>query len=314
MHVNPKIMRDLPRFTQEWLNAPLCVSRGLQMTATSVFSGRLNIESLRDEFGRTERAEMEAIAAEAKIDADAKRASRSRGTILETVEDIAVIQVYGALTRTWGIGPYSGATGYDGILMQLEDAIRNPDINGIWMDFDSGGGTINGLFDLADMIHAMRSRSGEFNDKPIWGMAADYAFSAAYLLLSSCDKCFVPPTGGVGSAGTITMHVSYRRANEDEGIDVNVLRYPELKAKATEFEDLDDETRDHIMGQLVDITGMMHDRIARNMSISKSRVAQTKGLDYMGRHAKAIGFVTDCLPEAVVWEDFKRIVARRRKR
>lgn len=298
--------RNLPRLMDTWLNAPLCCTERYVEIAAAVFRGRMNIDSVRSDAVDLGRPELEAIANGAKIEADAKRAQYLAGTCLEAVDDIAVIQVYGALTRCWGVGPYSGATGYDGILMQLEDAIANPQINGIWLDVDSGGGTVNGLFDLVDMIYSFRQSNG--GPKPIWGMAADYAYSAAYALLSACDKCFVGPTGGVGSVGTITMHTSYKRQDEEAGVDVTVLRYPPLKATATEFEDLDDKTREHIMGQLMTITGIFQDKVARNMGIPKSAVAGTQGLDYMGADAKAIGFVTDVLPEPIVWENFRQLV------
>lgn len=301
--------RDLPRLMEAFLNSPLCCTARYAEIAAGVFSGRINIESLRTDGEIIGRAEMEAIVNGAKIDADAKRAQEVAGTIIEAVDDIAVIQVYGALTRCWGIGPYSGATGYDGILMQLEDALGNQNIKGIWLDVDSGGGTINGLFALVDTIFSFRESNG--GPKPIWGMAADYAYSAAYALLSACDQCFVGPTGGVGSVGTITMHTSYKKQNEEAGINVNVLRDPPLKAKATEYEDLDTDTEAHIMAQLAAITSIFQDKVARNMGIAKSAVAGTQGLDYMGLDAKAIGFVTDVLPEPIVWENFKQLVESR---
>src|SRR3546814_16987759 len=38
---------------------------------------------------------------------------------------IAILPVQGTLRRTWGIGPYSGATGYDGLWTQLMHAAEN---------------------------------------------------------------------------------------------------------------------------------------------------------------------------------------------
>lgn len=313
--------RDLPLLMNCWLNSPLCCSDSYGLTAAAVFSGRLDIKSVQTEFGKIEREELEAIASRAKHDADekreaprsdAKRAEWKRGGNIMAVDNIAVIQVYGALTRTWGVGPYSGSTGYDGIRLQLEEAIRDDDIKGIWFDIDSGGGTVNGLFDLADTIFLARSTNKDrINDKPIWSMAADYAYSAAYLIGTSGDRFYCPESGGCASIGTITMHTSYKRMLEDDGIDVNVLRYPENKFRATEFETLDQQTRDHIMAQLKQLTGAFQDRVARNLKLKKSVVADTKGLDYTGLQAKAIGLVTDALPESIVWENFRRLVAKR---
>ena len=301
--------RDLPRLASQLLNTPLAIHRDRAQVLAAVFSGRLNIDGFIQEHQRLDRADFERVAFEARMEADAKRAERKSGSIVEAVGNIAVIQVWGTLTRTWGVGPYSDTTGYDGILMQLEEALNDPEIKGIWLDIDSGGGSVNGLFDLVDVIYAARARNG--GPKPIWAMAADYAFSAAYAIGSAADKFMVPPTGGVGSVGVITMHTSFREALENEGIKVTVMREPELKAKATNFEDLDAETEEHIRGQLREVCAIFQDKVARNMGLSRKAVADTKGLDYMGATAKAVGFVSDVLPEPLAWEKFKRHIAAR---
>ncbi|WP_196302053.1 S49 family peptidase, partial [Ralstonia solanacearum] len=43
--------------------------------------------------------------------------------------------------------------------------------------------------------------------KPVWAVANDMAFSAAYALASAASRLFVSRTGGVGSIGVIAMHV-----------------------------------------------------------------------------------------------------------
>lgn len=298
----------LPLLMQNLLNTPLCVAPSYAAMMVAALNGRLDISSLQIDDRQMGREEMEALAARGRVDADAKRADRKSGTIIDRVGNVAVIQVWGTLTRTWGVGPYSGSTGYDGILMQLEDAIKDEDIKGIWLDIDSGGGTVNGLFDLVDTIFSFRSRNG--GPKPIYAMCADYAYSAAFAIGTAADKLFVPPTGGAGSVGVITLHASYKEALENEGIKVTVIREPEDKAKGTEFEDLDAETESQIRAQCKEIADIFQDKVARNMGISKASVAATKGLDYMGRHAKAIGFVSDVLPEPLAWAKLQRRISR----
>lgn len=307
--------RDLPLLKACWLNAPLACTDDYAITAAAVFSGRLDIRSLITQHGIIEKEEMAAIAIDARMRADAKRAKWMEGTNLEVAGNIAVIRIYGALTRSWGIGPYSGSTGYDGIRIQLEDALKNDEIDGIWLDINSGGGTVDGMYDLADLIFMARSthpRDQRINAKPIWAMAADYAYSAAYLLGTCADRFYCPELGGCLSIGTVTMHTSYKRMLQEEGIDVSVLRWPEDKFKPNSMELLDDDTRKHIMVQLQAHGEAFQQRVARNMKASKSAVAETKGRDYTGSQAKAIGLVTDALPETIVWEMFRRHVAKQR--
>jgi len=72
----------------------------------------------------------------------------------------------------------------------LEMARDDSAVDALLLDIDSPGGESSGVF-----------------DKPVWAVANDMAFSAAYALASAADKLFVSRTGGVGSIGVIAMHV-----------------------------------------------------------------------------------------------------------
>jgi ClpP class serine protease len=41
----------------------------------------------------------------------------------------------------------------------------------------------------------------------VWAIAADSAFSAAYVLASPASRVYVTQTGGVGSIGVFALHV-----------------------------------------------------------------------------------------------------------
>lgn len=304
--------RYLPHVLQTFLNTPVALHDNASQMLVAALSGRLNISSLAGAFGHMERERLEELAASGRSAADAKKArkkakvgsvasmAKSDGdSFLRVQDDVAYIEISGTLTRRWGVGSYSGTTGYDGILTQLSDAVNDDSIKAIWFDIDSPGGTVNGLFDLADTIYSVRDA------KPIHAMAADYAYSAAYLLGSSAGWFGVNESGGVGSVGVMTHHASFKEAHEKEGIKVTVLREPELKATGTRFEDLDEETEAHIREQLRALTSMFQARVARNMNIDISAVAATKGRDYMGITAKAVGFVSEVLPEPIAWEKLR---------
>src|SRR3546814_3764527 len=85
------------------------------------------------------------------------------------------------------LGPYSGATGYDGLWTQLMHAAENDEVKAIFMPHNSGGGAVDGLEELAEAIYA---NSARFGGKPIWAMLADHSHSASYWLASAADKVF----------------------------------------------------------------------------------------------------------------------------
>jgi ClpP class serine protease len=73
----------------------------------------------------------------------------------------------------------SGLVSYSMIEQQLALALRAPEVKGILFDIDSEGGEVKGMVDAADLIFQSRGQ------KPIWAIADDWAFSAAYGLASA---------------------------------------------------------------------------------------------------------------------------------
>lgn len=308
----------LPFVLQQLCNRPLAVSDDHGRMIVAALAGRLNISAYEDRFTRLDAHEMARIAAGGRATADAQREAKAPTTTVkagdnytafERVGGIAIIRVWGTLTRNWGVGPYSGSTGYDGIQIQLLDAMQDPDVKAIWLDINSGGGAVDGCFDLVDMIWSLNEKNG---GKPIWAMSADYAFSAAYALASACDKVFVSRAGAVGSIGCITLHADMTKMLEDEGIKVKVIRSSQSprKAEGNPYEGLSEEALAHIQEQLDECGDIFIEKVARNMALSKKAVSETLGLDYMGARAKTIGLVSDVLSEQEAWAKLERKIAR----
>ena len=127
--------------------------------------------------------------------------------------NIAVISVSGTLVRrAAAVDAASGLTSYTAISAQLAQAVRDPAINAILLDIDSPGGEAGGAFDLADQIMAARQI------KPIWAVANDDAFSAAYAIASAASRVYITRTGGVGSVGVIALHVDQSQRDAMSGL------------------------------------------------------------------------------------------------
>ena len=306
----------LPFVLGSLLNTPLAVSDAHAQMLVSALSGRLDIRSLETETQRMDARGMRDLAALGRTRADTSRPDAAmhgedapwNGKCYPQVGGIAIIQIWGTLTRNWGVGPYSGSTGYDGIETQLLAAMGDNSVRAIWLSINSGGGTVDGLFDLQQLIWSCNAKNG---GKLIWAMASDYAYSAAYALAVAADKVFVPRTGGVGSVGVITLWADIRGALANEGIDVKIIRSGSKKALGMGgLEALPDEELARIQGQCDDIRAIFVERVAEYMGIAKSVVSQTEGLDYMGQQARAIGFVSDALSEQGAWAKLERKLAR----
>ena len=131
---------------------------------------------------------------------------------LVTPDGIAVISVSGTLVKkaSW-LDAVSGMQSYESIRADFQDAVRDPRIQGILLDVDSPGGEVGGLFDLADEIYNARAQ------KPVYAIADDDAYSAAYAIASSAERLFVTRTGGVGSVGVIALHMDQSGFDEKAG-------------------------------------------------------------------------------------------------
>jgi ClpP class serine protease len=116
--------------------------------------------------------------------------------------DVAIIPIHGLLTkRSELFDSFFGTTSYEEIHELISSAIEDASVRSILLEIDSPGGEVSGLFDLVDFIYESREL------KPIYAIANDHAFSAAYGIASAASKIFVNRTSGVGSIGVIATHV-----------------------------------------------------------------------------------------------------------
>ena len=137
-----------------------------------------------------------------------------------------------------------GLQSYEMIRADFQDAVADPRIQGILLDVDSPGGEVGGLFDLADEIFAARA------EKPIYAIANDDAFSAAYALASSAERLFVTSTGGVGSVGVIAIHVDQSSFDEKVGRKYTAVFAGAKKNDFNPHEPLSDSAKDELQSQI----------------------------------------------------------------
>lgn len=281
---------DLPLIAQRFLNQPLCLHPARAPMLIAALNSRLGVNFLQVGDREFSRDEMSAYADAGKVEANISSSRRAGNKIFDQVNGIAIIPVEGTLVNQWGIDPYSGMTGYDGIGAKIIATNNDPEIKARVMIFESGGGDVTGLFDTVELIEASNARNG---GKPIYAICSDYAYSAAYALASACDRIWLPRTGGVGSIGVITLHADFSEALANDGIKVTVMRAGAEKARAHFAEELPSHTKAYIETQLEEMRDIFIETVARNRKISKKSVRETEGLDYMGKHAIALGLATD---------------------
>lgn len=197
---------------------------------------------------------------------------------------VAIIPIHGTLVRrTVGLEAESGLTSYAGLTAQLDAAIGNPAVSAILLDIDSPGGESGGVFDLADRIRAASQI------KPVWAVANDMAFSAAYALASAASRVFVSRTGGVGSIGVIAMHVDQSEKDAQDGVHYTAVFAGDRKNDLNPHEPISSEAHAFLKAEVGRIYGLFVETVARNRGIEASAVRDTEAGLFFGQAAVAMG-------------------------
>ena len=197
---------------------------------------------------------------------------------------VAVIPIHGTLVRrTVGLEAESGLTSYMGLAAQLDAAIGDPAVSAILLDIDSPGGESGGVFDLADRIRAASQI------KPVWAVANDMAFSAAYALASAASRVFVSRTGGVGSIGVIAMHVDQSEKDAQDGVHYTAVFAGDRKNDLNPHEPISSEAHAFLKAEVNRIYGLFVETVARHRGIEASAVRDTEAGLFFGQAAVAMG-------------------------
>jgi len=198
--------------------------------------------------------------------------------------DIAVIPIHGTLVRrALGLEAASGLASYQEIGAQIDRAVADPAVAGIVLEIDSPGGEAGGVFELAERIRAAT------HDKPVWAVANDQAFSAAYALAAAADEVFVTRTGGVGSIGVIAMHADQSRKDEQDGYRFTAIYAGSHKNDFSPHAPLSDDARAALQAEVDRLYGIFTESVATHRGLTVEAVRDTQARLYFGGDAVAAG-------------------------
>ena len=197
---------------------------------------------------------------------------------------IAVIPVHGTLVkRTAGLDAVSGLTSYAEITSLLDAALADPAIDGILLDIDSPGGEASGSFELARQIREASTI------KPVWAVANDAAYSAAYALAASAERLVVTETGGVGSIGVIALHIDQSVKDANDGYRFTAITAGTHKNDFSPHQPLTDDAKAELQAEVDRLYGLFVDHVATMRALSAGAVRTTEAGLFFGPNAIAAG-------------------------
>lgn len=199
-------------------------------------------------------------------------------------DSIAIIPVYDSLVyRSFGLMGLSGLTSYERIRARFREALNDDSKTAILFDIDSPGGEVAGVFDLVDEIYEARGQ------KPIYAIANEDAYSAAYALASAADKLYLPRTGGMGSIGVIAVHVDRSSFNEKVGFSYTAIYAGKHKTDFSPYKPLSDDAKATAQADINEVYALFVETVARNRGMNVDDVAATEAAIFQGQHAVDAG-------------------------
>lgn len=201
-----------------------------------------------------------------------------------TSDGVAIIPIVGTLVRrTMGLEALSGLTSYAELSKQIAQATSDISVRAILLDIDSPGGEAGGVFDLADQIAAARKV------KPVWAVANEEAFSAAYAIAAAAEKIYVSRTGGVGSIGVIAVHLDQSQADADEGLKYTSIFAGQHKNDYSQHEPLSDPARVSLQTEVNRIYDLFVSSAAAGRKLDPDIIRKTEAALFFGEEAVAAG-------------------------
>lgn len=198
---------------------------------------------------------------------------------------IAVVPVHGSLVRrAMGIDAASGLTSYGDVASMLDAAVADSTVSGILLDIDSPGGEAGGVFELAQHIRAIDAI------KPVWAMACDSAFSAAYAIACAASRVFVTQTAGVGSIGVIAMHVDQSVRDAQDGYRFTAVSAGDFKNDLSPHEPLDKGALGRLQSEVDRLYGLFVDHVASMRGLQAQAIRDTQAGLFFGPDAVRNGF------------------------
>ncbi|MEJ2766972.1 S49 family peptidase [Photobacterium sp. MCCC 1A19761] len=276
-------MNSLQHLISNTFNRPLALEAGYARVFFSALSQRLgNVVQLTDTDG--------VVLREQEMEKVASGFSRGRASnrSYQVVNGIAVIPIDGSLVHKYGhVKPYSGMTGYDGIMYRLTEAVSDPEVKAIMLDMNTPGGMVAGCFDLADKIAELRKV------KPIWSLGYDMHCSAGQMIASACTRRLITQTGIAGSVGVIMAHTNLEKMLNQQGVEITLVTAGDHKADGNPYQSLPKEVREKWQSEAESTRQMFAGKAAQYMGIDVKKVLATEAQVYEGQAAVDVGFADE---------------------
>ena len=243
--------------------------------------------------------------ADMPVKAQSEITARERLERVLTYEgNIAIIEVSGVIGHRLSLmTETSGAIGTETIERALEAALSSPQVEGILLDIDSGGGAVVNVPELADAI-----ASAKF-EKPVVAFTSSVMGSAAYWIGCGADMIVSTGSAVVGSIGVYSAFIDQSKAFEQAGLKTEIFKTGTFKGMGIAGLPLTDEQKELLQDRVEEIFTDFTASVLFNRDVPNSAL---QGQTFQGSEAKELGLVDVIGGIDVAMAELQDIITARR--
>lgn len=208
----------------------------------------------------------------------------------KTINGVAVINATGVISKKMNLFmDISGGISIEKLTAQFKEALVDPAVIGIALVIDSPGGSIDGVFELANLIYECR------DIKPVISLAYGVMASAAYLIGAAASGVYATDVAVVvGSIGVVAVHEDRSAKDSSSGIVKTEIYRGKYKRIVTDGP-LTDEGRLSLEEKVDYYYSLFINDIARFRGVSAETVLTTMSTDvtdsFIGQEAVNAGLI-----------------------
>lgn len=181
----------------------------------------------------------------------------------------SIIAVHGLITHRPMTALLYGSVSAVEIAERISSAETSRAVDRIVLEFDSFGGAVDGVPELAGKIH----NAG----KPISGLINTEASGTAYWLASQCGDLTIVPSGEAGGIGISIFHDDRSDEMAQRGIRRMLIASPRRKVEGNPWEPLDPDARAHLQRRVDAIYDRFVEDVAAGRAVSDGAVRRGFG-------------------------------------
>ena len=203
---------------------------------------------------------------------------------------VAVIEVHGIIGKNLSqLETMCGGVDVNSIEDAIDAGLADPAVSSILLHFDSPGGVVTGVPELAACIREADQV------KPVYGFTDGQCCSAAYWLASQCRALACTVSADVGSIGVYMALCDDSAWWQKEGYKLELIKAGAHKAAGISGQPLHPADRALMQADVDAIYGMFTGdvRAGRGADMADQTM---QGQTFMGANALAVGLVDEIVP------------------